>query len=200
MARGHRMFAALWDSASRREDAHMRDVRRQVVGGVRGNVLEVGAGTGANWEFLPPGVSYTGVEPDPHMRRRAAANAQARGGGFVLGEARAEALAFDDASFDSILATFVLCSVDDQPAALAEIFRVLRPGGEFHYVEHVRPDGMKGRVFDLLTPAWRLFAANCHPNRQTAQAIERAGFTTDGMRRTVLHGLPNIYGVAVRPR
>ncbi len=193
------MFAAVWDKASSREDAHTRELRRRAAVGLQGRVLEVGFGTGANWHYLPPGIDYTGTEPDPHMRRRAAAHT----GGVIeaeqLADAPAEALPYAGNTFDSVLATFVLCSVSDQPQAISEIARVLRPGGSFHFLEHVRPTGPKGRILDVATPLWARVAGNCHPNRTTRDAIAGAGFVLESEERAELHGLPHILGVARKP-
>ena len=199
MSTGHRVFAAMWDKASAREDVHTSDLRRQAATGLEGRVLEIGFGTGANWRYLPAGIQYTGTEPDPHMRRRAGHNAHTLGGEAHLDGARAEALPYADGAFDAALVTFVLCSVDDQPKALAEAFRVLRPGGALHYVEHVRAAGVKGRLLDVVTPLWARLFGNCHPNRKTAQAIGTAGFVVESEEQTALHGLPHICGVARKP-
>ena len=199
MSKGHRVFAAMWDKASSHEDAHTRDLRRQAASGLAGRVLEVGVGTGANWPFLPDGISYTGTEPDPHMRRRAAAHAGAVAGAAQLDDAHAEALPYDDGSFDAVLATFVLCSVDDQSKAIREIARVLRPGGALHFIEHVRPPGLKGRMLDVVTPLWARVAGNCHPNRMTGNAIVAAGLIMESQETTALHGLPHLHGVARKP-
>lgn len=199
VAKGHRMFAAMWDCASRREDVHTRDLRRHATSGLTGRVLEVGAGTGANWRHLPDGIDYTGVEPDANMRRRAMAHAEADGSAFALSDGSAEALPYADGSFDSVLCTFVLCSVDDQAKGLAEVLRVLKPGGTFHYAEHVRPAGFKGSLLGAVTPLWARVFGNCHPNRRTGAAIAAAGFEMESEGAAQLHGLPHIYGVARKP-
>ena len=116
-----------------------------------------------------------------------------------MDDARAEALPYVVTAFDSVLATFVLCSVDDQTQALAEILRVLRPGGALHYAEHVRPTGVRGRILDGLTPLWSRMFGNCHPNRRTGAAIIAAGFVVDSEAHGSLHGLPHICGVARKP-
>lgn len=199
MATGHRLFAALWDRATRVEPGAMRALRSEVAGRTTGRVLEIGAGTGANQPHLAPGVNYIGVEPDPHMRRRALAHARAEGRNLQLVGAVAEALPFADAVFDSVFLTVVLCSVDDQARTLAEIMRVLKPGGSFHYLEHVRPGSVLGTAADAVTPVWSRCFGNCHPNRRTGAAIRNAGFLIDQERHIRHNTLPAIVGVARKP-
>jgi ubiquinone/menaquinone biosynthesis C-methylase UbiE len=164
---------------------------------VRGRVLEVGVGTGTNRAYLPAGIDYVGIEPDPHMRRRAVQHARdSSRGRFELVAAAAEAMPFADGTFDSVFLTVVLCSVDEQSQALTEIARALRPGGRLHYLEHVRPEGFRGRVMDIVTPAWSYFAGGCHPNRRTGDAIRAAGFVIESERQVRHAGLPALVGIA----
>ncbi len=120
-----------------------------------------------------------------------------------LVDGRAEALPFPDASFDAVVSTFVLCSVDDPPRALAEIGRVLRPDGRFVVLEHVRGSGRRARWQDRLTGIHRKLAGNCHLNRDTRAAIAAAGFDTTSLGEVAFpahHPLvrPGIQGVATR--
>lgn len=174
-------------------------MRRTVAAGARGRVLELGVGVGTNWQFLPPGIAYSGIDPDPHMLRRARRHAAESGLDVDLHLAAAEALPFADGTFDVVFTTLTLCSVEDLPAALAEVRRVLRPGGAFRFWEHVRPEGrVTARLADAITPAWKRIGAGCHPNRQTVEAIRAAGFTLvelDGGRRR-RRFVPFIFGVA----
>src|SRR5690606_8124971 len=138
-------------------------------------VLEVGVGTGLNLPFYPMNrvVRLVGLEPDPHMRRRAAARARRLGLPLELVAAPAEGIPFASGSFDTVVATHVVCTVADPRRALAEAFRVLRPGGTFRFLEHVRAaDERAARWQDRLTPVWRWVSAGCHPNRRTAEEIE----------------------------
>jgi ubiquinone/menaquinone biosynthesis C-methylase UbiE len=117
---------------------------------------------------------------------------------------RAEALPFSDWSFDNVVTTLALCSVRDLDAALAEIRRVLRPGGTLHFLEHVRGEGDTARWQDRLTPIQCRIADGCHLNRDTAAAIERAGFELAELERFELPAgarviRPAIQGAAVRP-
>lgn len=138
MARqGHRLFAAVLDFSSRHESRGERAARRAVVSGVRGRVLEIGVGVGANWPFLPPGVTYTGIDPDPFMIERARRHASEGGLTLELVQVGAENMPFEDAAFDTVFTTLTFCTVADVPRALAEVRRVLRPGGEFRFVSDI---------------------------------------------------------------
>jgi ubiquinone/menaquinone biosynthesis C-methylase UbiE len=160
--------------------AGLRRWRAWVTGGAEGRTLDLGTGTGRNLHGYPAGVRAVGV--DPHAD--ALAWARRRAPGVPLVVARAEALPFRDGAFDTVVAGLVLCSVDDPDGALAEVRRVLRPGGTLRLLEHVRLAGLRGRLQDLVQPAWTAVAGGCHPNRETEAAVARAGFEiADGTRR-----------------
>lgn len=200
MAAGHRVFAAFWDSATKHEGPKQRQARRAAVSGSRGHVLELGVGVGANWRYLPADVTYAGVEPDEHMLARARANAVRLRRTVELHQARAESLPFSACSFDTVFATLTLCSIDDPSKALAEVRRVLKPGGELRFWEHVRPrSGLWGRAMDLVSPAWGVLGGGCRPNRNTREAISDARFVFQELEATRLGVLPAIRGVAVLP-
>ena len=173
-----RIFAAGYDRfMAATEDAGLRDARREVLAGARGRVLEIGAGTGANVDLYPAAVSELVLtEPEEPMARRL----RSRAGGARVVVAPAEALPFDDDSFDTVVCTLVLCTVRDPDGAIAEIRRVLAPGGRLLLVEHVRADdpGL-AKWQDRLLPLHRRFAHGCHPNRDTAALLERGGFAVD---------------------
>lgn len=199
MAAGHRIFARVWDWMSRHEGKRERRFRQEVMAGAKGSVLEVGYGVGSNWPFLPPDVEYTGIEPDKYMRERARRHALERDGFRALA-GDAQALEFPEASFDTVVGTLVFCTIPDADAALAEVLRVLKPGGEFRFWEHVRARGGAGaRAQDLLTPIWKQLGGGCHPNRDTLAAIRRAGFEVTSVREVKIGPLPAIVGVARRP-
>lgn len=148
--------------------------RTRLLESVRGTVLEIGPGAGANFGSLPAGIRWVGAEPSRRLRRELAMS-----GRPVLG-AVAERLPLRDASVDAVVATVVLCSVRDQDKVLAEVRRVLRPGGTFVFCEHVAAPGrpltrLSQRVWAAL--AWR-FDDGCRTGRQTWRAIERAGFAS----------------------
>ena len=160
----------------------------------------MGGGTGARLPYYAGEAQVVGTEPDPHMFARAEKRLAELGvTNIELHQARAEELPFDDASFDHVVSSLVLCTVSDQAAALAQARRLLKPEGTFRFIEHVRNDESRfwGTLQDLITPAWRWFGAGCHPNRRTQQAIEDAGFRIEWLEQVRLApGTPAIYGVA----
>jgi len=184
--------------------AGWNEYRGAIVGGARGRVLEIGAGTGANLPYYASEIeSLTCMEPDAAMLRRARKRAEEVGRQVEWVQGRVEALPFPDASFDTVVGTLVLCSVRYVPIGLGEILRVLKPGGQFRFLEHVRAEAAWGaRVQDWVTPLWRRATAGCCPNRDTEQAIRAAGFEIIERRRLrVGIGLasPTLIGVAVKP-
>lgn len=198
--KGHRWFAATYDLLLRGAERRVLSRLRPLVAGeATGRVLEIGAGTGANFPHYRRASEVVATEPDPYMLRRARARAAALGGAIRLGRAPVEALPFSDASFDAVVSTLVLCSVEDQARALAEVRRVLKPRGELRFIEHVRGDGRLGRLHDLLTPLWRRLGGGCRPNRRTAEQIAAAGFELVELRRRALPLMPLVVGVARRP-
>ena len=149
-----------------------------------GRLLEVGAGTGANFRFYPEGVRAACVEPSGEMLLRARAKPE-RPAGALLVRAYAERLPFADATFDAAFATLVFCSVASPAEGLSELRRVVRAGGRVVLLEHVRPEGVLGYAFDalsLLTVA--LFED--HFNRRTAAAARRAGLSVERVENHLL--------------
>lgn len=195
---GHRWFAAMYDCVTRwSERRELQHLRPLVAGAATGYVLELGAGTGANFPYYRGGVRLVGTEPDPFMLRRAQKRAQQLGLAMEFHQCPAEALPFADASFDTVVSTLVFCSVSDPALALAEIKRVLKPDGTFRFMDHVRADeSFTGQVQDFLTPVWRWFGAGCHLNRQTAASIEAAGFRILEQEHRRLTLMPLIIGAA----
>ena len=199
MAGGHKWFAAIYDRLSAlEEDGYLKDVRSRIVGGARGRVLEVGAGTGANFPYYEATVASTVVatEPDPYMLERARRKRDGLSLPIELQRAPAEQLPFEDGSFDTVVSTLVMCTVGDLESALREIRRVLKPSGEFRFYEHVRSTHSVGAFFqDVAAPACSWIGAGCHPNRDVAAAIEGSGFQLEEFRR--LHPYPNIPPVSI---
>jgi ubiquinone/menaquinone biosynthesis C-methylase UbiE len=141
--------------------------------GASGRTLDLGCGTGRNLPLLPPGARAVGVDPAWESLRRA----RRRAPGVPLVQARAEALPFRDGAFETVLCGLVLCSVDDPPAALAELRRLLAPGGTLRLLEHVRSGSRVGaRLQDAAQPAWTRLSGGCRPNRDTEATLAVAGF------------------------
>lgn len=183
--RGHPWFAATYDFLSRWEESeNLRRFRSLVAGEATGRVLEIGVGTGANLPYYRRAEQIVAIEPDPFMLRRARKRAKGLGLDVSFHQAAAEALPFADSSFDTVVVTLVFCSVFDQDQALAEAKRVLRPGGDLRFIEHVRSeDRLVGRAQDLLTPLWKKMGAGCHLNRGTWASIEAAGFEIEELHQ-----------------
>lgn len=199
---GHRLFAALYDRLNAAAEKGWQGERRsQLLSGARGEVLEIGGGTGANLPHYRVAGRVVVTEPDPFMRKKLRPKlSQARVPVEISG-AGAQELPFADDSFDAVVSTLVLCTVPDQRAALAEIRRVLRPEGVLLFMEHVRGDGSMARWQDRIEPLWMKLFAGCHPNRDTAAAIEAAGFRLETFERfdppVPLSGfVPHVQGTA----
>jgi ubiquinone/menaquinone biosynthesis C-methylase UbiE len=175
---GHPIFAAVYDrllAESEREG--LGELRSKLLGGAGGRTLELGSGTGANLEHYTSAVTeLVMTEPDPHMARRLRArldDERPSDVGVEVAEVGAESLPFEDASFDTVVSTLVLCTVPDAPAAVGEAHRVLKPGGRLLFLEHVRDaDGTRrARWQDRLERPWGWFAGACHPNRDTGRLL-----------------------------
>jgi ubiquinone/menaquinone biosynthesis C-methylase UbiE len=181
---------------ARGERAGMRSMRAEVLAQARGDVLEIGAGTGLNMPHYPENVgSLTLTDPDSPMLDRLR---QAVAGHPLeprVVEVPAEQLPFDDDSFDTVVSTLVLCTVIDVESTLREIRRVLRPGGQFLLVEHVRGDAGLARWQDRLHAPWKAFGYGCHCNRDTVAALDESGFSTAELKQGQWKGMPAI----VRP-
>lgn len=202
-----RSFGRSFARAGPRMDARgAADHRRRLVAAARGVVVEIGVGYGATFEFYPSAVrTVLALEPDPTLRelaRNAARNASVP---VMVQDGVAESLPAADASVDVVVSSLVLCSVADQSVALAEVVRVLRPGGLLLFYEHVRSaHRVLAAAEDLITPLWSRLAGGCHPNRDTVGGIARAGFTVQGLERfgfSVLPGNPplaHVLGVAAK--
>ena len=198
------MIGWLYDLAGRKvEKGELGERRHELVSGLEGEVLEVGAGTGFNLPHYEKATRVLAVEPDPSMARRLAKRVPEASVPVEIVSGSAESLPFADASFDTAVVTFVFCSVDDPGVALAEIRRVLKPGGRLVLLEHVRGEGRLAQWQDRLTPLHRRVAGNCHLNRDTQTTVAAAGFDATGVQSTRLPGShplvrSGIQGVAIK--
>jgi ubiquinone/menaquinone biosynthesis C-methylase UbiE len=196
-----RLFAAMYDRGLKAtEDAGLRRMRRELLAGAGGRVLEIGAGTGVNLDLYPDAVEdLVVIEPDPHMAKRLKAKLAGSGGRADVLEAPAERLPFEDDSFDTVVATLVLCTIPDPGAALVEAARVLRPGGQLLFIEHVRAeDPGLARWQDRLEKPWRFLGDGCHCNRDTIAAIAASPFELDEVERGRMPKAPPIVTPLVR--
>jgi ubiquinone/menaquinone biosynthesis C-methylase UbiE len=177
--------------------------RHELVSGLEGDVLEVGAGTGANLPHYRRATRVVALEPDPSMAKRLPSKVSEAKVHVEIVAGSAESIPFPDESFDAAVVTFVFCSVDDPRVALGEVRRVLKPGGKLVILEHVRSDGRLARWQDRFTPLHRRIAGNCHLNRNTLAAVAAAGFDPGGVNKARIPGShplvrSGIQGVAIK--
>lgn len=180
MAVHHPVFARCYTALSRAVEQRGMDAhRRELLAGATGTVVEVGAGNGLNFAHYPREVAgVVAVEPEPRLRQMAREAASRAPVPVEVVDGVAEQLPIADGSADTVVVSLVLCSVPDQRAALREIGRVLRPGGKFHFMEHVRADtpglARVQRVLDATV--WPRLAGGCHTGRDTGAVIREQGF------------------------
>jgi ubiquinone/menaquinone biosynthesis C-methylase UbiE len=201
----HPVFARCYARVGHLMDAEIGDHRRRLLAGLHGRVLEVGAGNGLNFPHYPATITEVlAVEPEPYLRRQALAAASQAPAPIRVADGTAEALPADDAAFDGVVASLVLCTVTDPDQALAEVRRVLRPGGTLRFYEHVRAtDPRLARWQDQLERPWGWLVGGCHPNRDTVAAITAAGLQVVQLDRFDLQAMPplarpHVLGVAER--
>jgi ubiquinone/menaquinone biosynthesis C-methylase UbiE len=201
-----KFFAATYDrQIAKTEKAGLQALRQQLIAQAAGDVLEVGGGTGANLPYYGTDMqSLTITEPEAPMLRRLERKAKELAPQAMVLRAPAEDLPFEDNSFDIVVSTLVLCGVSDQPRALRQLRRVLRPGGQLLFIEHVRSDDAKlARHQDRMNPINR-FVVHCDCNRPTLTSIQQAGFTVTRLDRQTMPKAPSfvsplIVGVATAP-
>ncbi|WP_370330319.1 class I SAM-dependent methyltransferase [Mycolicibacterium hippocampi] len=177
-------FARLWTAMSAREPESLRRLRRENLAGLSGRVLEVGAGTGTNFEFYPDTVTeVVAVEPERRLAvlaERAASTAPIP----VTVETETVEKYLGGGQFDAVVCSLVLCSVDDPEQVLGQLFSVLRPGGQLRYLEHVAGTGARARLQKFADATfWPRLLGNCHTHRHTESTIVGAGFQVTGARR-----------------
>lgn len=206
----HPLFARLFVRIIRAAEAKGGgEHRRELLGGLAGRVIEVGAGNGLNFKYYPPSVTeVVAAEPERYLRERAVEAAKTAPIPVRVIDGLAERLPVEAASFDAGVASLVLCSIADLGRALAELFRVIRPGGELRFYEHVRAErpGLirLQRAVDALV--WPRLFGGCHTSRETDRAIQAAGFAIETLRRfsfqpcpLAVPVAPHVIGRARRP-
>ena len=200
-----RMYARMADTFEAKGGA---EHRRELLAGASGQVLEIGAGTGLNFRHYPDTVTEVlAVEPEAYLRARAERAAQSAAVPVHVIAGTADALPAEDESFDVAVASLVLCSVPDQRSALAEIKRVLRPGGELRFYEHIRSHEPRlARIQRRADRIWPLIGGGCHTARVTDEAIGRPGFEIETKRDFIFRPTlvtyfvsPHVIGLARRP-
>ncbi len=202
------MIALIYDKfMAPAEEACLKDWRRELLQKVHGDVLEIGAGTGANIDFYPDSVnSIVFSEPDKAMRGQLAVRvAESVLKNAIVSPASAEDIKAEAGVYDFIVTSLVCCSVTDLEAVLEQIHRALKPGGRLVFLEHVAAiEGTKRRKWqNRLNPLWRKVAGNCHLNRETEEAIISAGFEIseikrESMRKAISFLRPTIRGIALK--
>ena len=176
MSSDHTVFAAVYDRVlSPAERAGLTDRRRRLLAGATGRVLELGGGTGLNLAHDPAGLEVTVLEPDGAMRERLLVRVPESAATVEVHEAAVEDAPFPDESFDTVVSTLTLCTVDDLGRALAEVRRLLAPGGRLLFIEHVLATGLQGLAQRASAPVWTRVAAGCHPDRDILGAMRANG-------------------------
>jgi SAM-dependent methyltransferase len=186
----HPIFARVFNRLSRVMEKEAGPYRHEMLANLSGTVVEVGAGNGINFSHYPASVERViALEPEPYLRAKAQAAAAAATVPVTVEAATADALPVESGAADAVVASLVLCSVADPGPAIAELRRVLKPGGELRFLEHVRSDRARKAGFQRTldrSGAWPLLAGGCHCSRDTVGAIEAAGFTVTKLRHVDL--------------
>ncbi len=184
----------------------LSDWRRELLTFACGEVLEIGAGTGLNIPYYAPAVtSLTLSEPDHHMRKKLNNTVMQQNRRVQIRDWTAEHVIMPDNFYDTIVSTLVLCSVGCQAHSLGEIKRLLKPGGQLIFMEHIRSDNPRVMHWQKrLEPTWRLCAGNCRLTRDTLTAIKVAGLSIEAVTEAPMLGTPafvsrTIRGIARKP-
>lgn len=204
----HPIFARVYERVAPQLEARgAAEHRDEMLEGLSGRVVEIGSGPGLNFGHYPPSVTdVVAVEPEPRLRRGSEAAARDAPVAVTVVDGTADRVSAIDEEFDAGVASLVLCSVHDQAAALAELHRVIRSGGELRFYEHVQSSrGGLARAQRAADAVWPWFAGGCHTSRQTERAIGDAGFEIERIRRfdfrpSVVTALvaPHVVGAARR--
>jgi ubiquinone/menaquinone biosynthesis C-methylase UbiE len=182
-----RPLAALYDRlTSPSEQRWLGEARRQLLSGLAGRVLEIGAGTGANFQHYPSQAQVTAIEPSVHFLKRARAKIATARASIELTEADAQALPFANDTFGAAVATLVFCTVPDSNKALAEVKRVTRAGAPLLMIEHVKAKTLGTQLLqNLWNPCQNFIAGGCNVNRDTEAVVRDAGFQVEEIRELV---------------
>jgi SAM-dependent methyltransferase len=177
--------------------------KRQLFTDLEGTVVEIGPGTGVNLPYLPEGIRWIGLEPNPHMHDYVREQLEGRPLDATLRTAPAQDTGLPDDSVDAVISTLVLCSVPDVAVALAELRRILRPGGRLLFIEHVAAERHTALCWFQhgIRPLWKAVADGCHPDRDTGSFLQEAGFSSVEFERFsvgVPPVSPHIVGVATK--
>lgn len=178
-------------------DPKIMELRAQLIPLAEGRVFELGVGGGLNQPFYHPArvTSFAGIDPGAKLLDYARAAAKEKGWEADIRQGRGEAIPFDDASFDTVVSTYTLCSVDDQAQVLKELRRILKPGGKILFLEHGRaPDRGPARWQRRIEPVWKRVMGNCHLTREVAGAVKNAGFTVEGLGQNYMPKMPRWAG------
>lgn len=176
---------------------HIMELRKDVVPQAQGRVFELGCGGGINQQLYDTGrvTSFSGLDPSGKLLDFARAEAAKKGWNAVIRQGYGEAIPFENESFDTVVCTFTLCSVNDQKQTLAELQRILKPGGIFLYAEHGRsPEARVARWQERIDPIWKSIFGNCHLSRPVTSAIENAGFAARPVGQRYMHPGPRFAG------
>lgn len=197
------LFAPLYDLLMKNtEAAGLSQWRQTLLSEAYGRVLEIGGGTGANLGYYTGAVDQVFItEPDAGMKRQLDQKFQALDkSNFYTADAKAEDLPFEDESFDTVVSTLVLCTVDNPEKSLEEIFRVLKPGGKLLFLEHVHAHDNPNRAKwqGRIEPIWKHIAGGCHLTRDTLSTIERTGLSIESVTHASLRKAPAFIRTSIR--
>jgi len=198
-------FAWAWSHATTPLEKSYGPLKDAMFADLSGDVVEIGPGAGINFRHYPKGVHVRGIEPNAFMHPYLEAAAEEQGLDLTIERGHAEEMHLPDASVDAVVSTLVLCSVFNPDLALAEILRVLKPGGKFYFIEHVAagPNTMMRRTQNFIAPLWRKIGDGCNPNRETGPLIQSAGFSQVDIedrhiRNPFIIVAPHVVGVATK--